>query len=201
MNATSSSGSLAAAGAVIAALLSSACCWLPFLLVALGASAVGVGSFFEAYRFWFLSGTFGLLGVAFYFVYFKTPKCAPGELCKAPDRRFSKLNRIMLWIATGFALTFAIFPNYFGELVSASSPPAQTAGTTKVVLHVEGMSCASCASGLKAALMKVPGVVGAEISYEEKRAVVQITTAKQAALIAAVVSLGYSATPTESQKK
>ena len=40
-------GLWATGGAVISAILSSACCWLPFLLIAFGASAAGVSGFFE----------------------------------------------------------------------------------------------------------------------------------------------------------
>ena len=43
-------GAWASAGAVVSAVFSSACCWLPLLLVAFGASAAGVAGFFEAQR-------------------------------------------------------------------------------------------------------------------------------------------------------
>lgn len=60
---------LATLGAVFTAILGSACCWLPLLLIAFGFSAAGVGSFFEQYRPYFLTATFALLGVAWYFTY------------------------------------------------------------------------------------------------------------------------------------
>ncbi|MCL6507784.1 MAG: helix-turn-helix domain-containing protein, partial [Bryobacteraceae bacterium] len=60
---------LATAGAAFTAVVGSACCWLPLLLIAFGFSAAGVGSFFESYRPYFLTVTFALLGVAWYFTY------------------------------------------------------------------------------------------------------------------------------------
>jgi copper chaperone CopZ len=60
---------LATLGAVFTALLGTACCWLPLLLITFGFSAVGIGSFFEQYRPYFLTATFTLLAVAWYFTY------------------------------------------------------------------------------------------------------------------------------------
>lgn len=48
-------------GVVVGAVLASACCWLPLLLVALGASTLGFAAFFESARPWFLGGTAVLL--------------------------------------------------------------------------------------------------------------------------------------------
>jgi len=48
-------------GVVIGAVFASACCWLPLLLVALGASTLGFAAFFETARPWFLGGTALLL--------------------------------------------------------------------------------------------------------------------------------------------
>jgi copper chaperone CopZ len=63
---------VATLGAAFTAVLSSACCWLPLLLIAFGFSAAGVGSFFEQYRLYSLTATFALLGIAWYFTH-RTP--------------------------------------------------------------------------------------------------------------------------------
>jgi copper chaperone CopZ len=60
---------LATLGAVFTAILGTACCWLPLLLIAFGFSAAGVGSFFEQWRPYFLAVAFALLAVAWYFTY------------------------------------------------------------------------------------------------------------------------------------
>jgi copper chaperone CopZ len=60
---------LATLGAVFTAIMGTACCWLPLLLIAFGFSAAGIGSFFEQYRPYFLAATFALLTIAWYFTY------------------------------------------------------------------------------------------------------------------------------------
>lgn len=45
-------------------------------------------------------------------------------------------------------------------------------------LHVEGMTCGSCAAAVKHVLKKVDGVKDAQVSYEEKSAVVTYDAAK-----------------------
>ncbi len=75
---------LATLGAVFTAIMGSACCWLPLLLIAFGFSAAGVGSFFEQYRPCFLTATFALLGVAWYFTYRTTIRRAWARLLGKP---------------------------------------------------------------------------------------------------------------------
>jgi hypothetical protein len=60
---------LATLAALFVAIVGSACCWLPLLLIAFGFSAVGVTSFFEQYRPYFLIVAFALLALAWYFTY------------------------------------------------------------------------------------------------------------------------------------
>jgi copper chaperone CopZ len=60
---------LASLASVFTAILASACCWLPLLLIAFGFSAAGVGSVFEQYRVHLLCATFTLLAIAWYLTY------------------------------------------------------------------------------------------------------------------------------------
>lgn len=78
---------LATLGAACTAILGSACCWLPLLLIAFGFSAAGVGSFFEQYRPYFLTATFVLLGVAWYFTYRHAFRNAWARLRGGPTAR------------------------------------------------------------------------------------------------------------------
>jgi hypothetical protein len=110
-------------GALTAAILSSACCWLPLALIGFGVSAAGVASFFEAYRGILLTVTIVLLGTGFYYVYLRKPKCAPGDACVVPSPRLLRINKIMLWGVTLFVVVFAAFPNYVGGFVSADEEP------------------------------------------------------------------------------
>ena len=164
-------GALATGGAVIAAVLSSACCWLPLLLIALGGSAVGVSGFFEKYRLYFLGATALLLAGGFYLVYFRKQACEPGSACAVPNPRLAKINKGMLWVATVLVSLFAFFPNYVGVLIGGDNQPisATPVGESRVYA-IEGMTCEGCATILDRTLSALPGVARAEVSYSAKTA-------------------------------
>ncbi len=173
-NYSQNAGSWATVGAVAAAVLSSACCWIPLLLIGVGASAAGVAGFFEAYRPYLLGATGLLLAAGFYLVYFRKPRCGPGGACAVPKSRLTRFNKVMLWVASGVALLFAFFPNYVGVLVGSGGGGD---GTTSAALsgesrtyQIEGMTCEGCATHIKARLARVPGVARVKLSYAEKRA-------------------------------
>lgn len=130
--ATRKAQTIAKAGALISAILASACCRLPLLLIAFGVSGGALAARFEAVRPVLLPVTFALLGMAFFFTYRKPRVAAAtasdgGESCGCPPevrRGFTikRMNRLMLWVVTVFVLAFAFFPNYVGFLLSGGGP-------------------------------------------------------------------------------
>lgn len=68
-----------------------------------------------------------------------------------------------------------------------------TAATKQVTLTVPTMDCATCPITIKAALLKVPGVSRAAVSYAKRSAVVSYDDARTdvAALTKATDSAGY----------
>ncbi len=54
----------------------------------------------------------------------------------------------------------------------------QVSDTATVRLHLSGMTCGSCATTARLALRRVPGVYGAEVSYEAATAVVRYDPAR-----------------------
>jgi copper chaperone CopZ len=161
-----------AAGAVMTAALSSACCWLPLVLLAFGASAAGVSGFFETYRPWLLAATAVLLGAGFSFAYFCRATCAPGSVCAVPHSRGQRFNLAMLWLAAAFTFALAGFPNCAGRLLTGGDHDSQvrSAGNTLLEFRIAGMTCAACAAGLEASLRKLPGVTASEVDYARHRA-------------------------------
>jgi len=195
-------GLWATTGAVVSAILSSACCWLPLLLIAFGASAAGVAGFVEAYRPYLLGATGLLLASGFYLVYVRKEKCAPGEACAVPHPRLQRFNKVMLWVATAVVLIFALFPNYVGYLLGNGNPHALAAAPASGesrIFRIEGMTCEACAVTLREHLGKVPGVARADVSFEEKSARVFFAAGQDApsegALRDAIQQAGYSGTP------
>jgi Cu+-exporting ATPase len=70
-------------------------------------------------------------------------------------------------------------------------------GESSVTLAVDGMTCASCVSRVEQALLRVPGVVRAEVNLATESASVALATRQidEAVLIAAVERAGYAARP------
>ena len=196
-------GMWSAGGALTAAVLSSACCWLPLALIGAGASVVGVAGFFETYRIHFLVVSALLLGTGFYFVYLRKPKCAPGEACAVPNRKLRRLNKVMLSAATVLVLGFAAFPNYVGYLLGGSEGNVAAQGTQVTRSYaITGMTCEGCSTHVEDAVEDVPGVTSAEVSYEEETLRVHLNAdahVTDAEIIAAVETLGYHAARKESE--
>jgi len=164
--------------AVGSAIVSSACCWLPLLLLAFGLSAGGVAGFFEAVRPYFLAAAVVFLGAGFYLAYLRQPACKPGEACAVPNRKRQRFNRGMFWVATAFVIAFALFPYYSPAMIRTLADPPASVGTdtaaigTTRVFQIEGMTCTACAAGLEVRLSKLAGVAEAKVSYESETATI-----------------------------
>jgi copper chaperone CopZ len=209
----SKAGSIAQAGALISAILASACCWLPLLLIAFGVSGGALAAKFEAARPVLLPVTFVLLGLAFHFTYRK-PKAVTAatsggeESCGCPPERsksftVKKLNKIMLWVVTAFVLAFSFFPNYVGYLFggSDSAHPRSDSGLVEWSMTVEGMTCQGCAAHIQSELLKIPGVLEAKVDYEQARAVIVATSeVAETDLRKVVDAAGYSISSAEKMK-
>ncbi len=198
-------GRLATGGALVAAMLASACCWLPLLFIGAGASVVGVAGFFEAYRFYFLGTTGLLLGAGFYYVYLRKPKCAPGEACEVPDPRLQRVNKTVLWIATVAVIGLASFPNYVSYLVGGAGNDVAAVESTldSRTYAVAGMTCEGCASSVGTAIETVPGVASARVSYPEKIARVFFqpgSVVEDSLVLGAIESVGYEAALQDPEK-
>ena len=194
---TSTGGIAASISAVLTAVASSACCWLPLTLIAFGVSAGGIGTWFERYRMPFLAMTFILLAISFYLVYFRAPTCEAEDECACHTKpgRFIKGS---LWVSTIIAIAFAAFPRYITAFITEDRPPsatqmAATTATTQTV-SIEGMSCKACAVSLQNDLNDLAGVVNASVSYESKSATLtldQTEPASEADIRKTITKAGY----------
>jgi len=99
---------LFAAGGILGAVVASACCVVPLVLVTLGIGGAWVGNLaaLEPYKPYFLGVTVLLLAAGFWHVYFKPkPACTDGSYCGRPTS--SRITKSALWIATALVLLSA----------------------------------------------------------------------------------------------
>lgn len=208
---TSRKEKLVWAGTVLSAVVASACCWLPLLLITVGVSGAAIGASFEKYRPLFMVVTFGFLAAAFYFAY-RPGVCATaveGATCCPPPggklKPLQRLNRAMLWVVTAVAAAFLFFPNYVGFVVNDDEPAIMEAGEANLVLSIEGMTCEACAVTLKRKLISVPGVGAVDVDYDQKQALIGFSkgaaTPDTSALLLAVEEAGYQGQIIDSEQE
>jgi len=102
------------AGGVLGAIAMSSCCILPLALFSVGVTGAWIGNLaaLYPYKLYFLVPTAGFLAAGFYLVYRK-PKadaCEVDGACAAPIS--SRINKVVLWGATGLTLAALAFPYY-----------------------------------------------------------------------------------------
>ena len=204
MKNTNKTGLLATSGAVVSAIASSACCWLPLSLLAFGMSAGGIAVWFEHYRLPFLIASGSFLAIGFYLVYARSPQCEPGSACATKDRRSARITKTMLWVSTAVVIAFAAFPKYIGTLLTitdSSSPQSMTQPVADVkaentprvdtqdtqpqapiapvadnntIIEIQGMTCEGCAVNLQHSLARLSGVNNAQVWF--KKGIAQLKT-------------------------
>ncbi len=210
---------IAKVGTVVSAIMASACCWLPLVLLAVGVSGAGIAATLETYRPLFIVVTVGFLAAAFYFTYRPKKAAAAGghgccatepsegeDCCAATGKRrfhMMSLNKAMLWVVTVLAVAFLFFPSYVGRLFGTGTGAVVTENLHRAVVQIEGMSCEGCATTVAQAIRQVPGVLAVEVSYEKQQAVVGVTAGHpipQEGILAALKQAGYSGTFVETSQ-
>lgn len=189
-------GILASVGAVVSAIFASACCWLPILLVAFGASSASLAGFLERYRVVFLGGAACLLGLGFYLLYSRKSQCGPNGACSVPSVRVQRFNRVALGIAAVLVIVAGALPKYVSVYLGATVAPSGELGERRA-FSLEGMTCEACAVTIRSELERLPGVASASVSYERKEVTITLNkgegAAADSAVIATIERAGYRA--------
>ncbi len=185
---------LVTSGSIIAAALSSACCWLPLLLVAAGLSAGGLAQAFAPLRPWLIALAVLLLAFAIWLN--ERPSRRAVCDCQPVLRRRRRLNRAMLAISAFGVFGFSLFPQYVGNVFGGRLARDVAPRGGNLTLRVDGMTCAGCAAGIEAAVLRLPGVVLADATYE--KGVLLVAASPGFALqvddlVRAVAQAGYTA--------
>jgi copper chaperone CopZ len=176
---------------VLSALLASACCVGPLLLIAIG---LGSGAAFIGHYHWFFQiGGLAVLTWA-WAKYLREKTVCDCEQTQMEGRRGAMLT---LLIATVIVLGFAGLN--ISRYVFAGVPPANekqlAAGISRTVIPVQGMSCATCEIAVRRALQRVNGVASAQVSARSNTATIDFDPSKTNPdqLVAVINSTGYRA--------
>ena len=95
-------------------------------------------------------------------------------------KRMAKISILVVGIGM-IALLASKNPNLMpseGFSVAAASDQTAAGGVERVTLKVDGMTCRSCVKPLQKALLKIPGVKNARVSYSAAQAVVECEKGK-----------------------
>ncbi|MDK8462331.1 mercuric ion transporter MerT [Marinobacter sp. SS13-12] len=107
-NSRSGRGPLAAGG--VAALLASACCLGPLVLITLGVSGAWISNLtaLEPYRPLFIGVALVAMFFAWRRIYRPEEQCRPGEICAVPQVRTT--YKVMFWGISVLVLIALVFP-------------------------------------------------------------------------------------------
>ena len=178
---------------ILSAILASACCIGPLLLVAIGvgSGAVWVGR----YRWFFVIG--GIAVLIWAWAKYRREK----TICDCEHKPMGGRRSVMLTLLITTVLVLGFAGLNISRYVFAGTPvAAQTQtqlanGLNRIVVSVEGLSCVTCEIPVRHALKRVDGVKSAHVSVATKTATVDYDPAKTnpKQLVVAINSTGYRA--------
>ncbi|AXS83666.1 MULTISPECIES: mercuric ion transporter MerT [Marinobacter] len=107
-DAKSGRGPLIAGG--VAALLASACCLGPLVLITLGVSGAWIGNLtaLEPYRPLFIGAALVAMFFAWRRIYRPAEQCQPGDICAVP--RVRTAYKVIFWGVAALVLVALVFP-------------------------------------------------------------------------------------------
>lgn len=200
-------GFLAQISSIVAAVLASACCWLPLVLMTVGISGGALSAFLGKWRPVMIPATFILLGIAFFYSYRKSKSSGKSynakeeNCCPANDKisaSHKKRNRKILWFVSILVIILAFIPDYIGVIFNEDSKSTHLSELDdfhKYIVKIEGMTCESCASQLKISLESIPNISNINVNYEKGVATIRYEgkgkTPDKIKILEAIENLGY----------
>lgn len=178
---------------ILSALLASACCIGPLLLVAIG---LGSGAAIVGRYHWFLL-IGGLVVLTWSWVKYLREKDACD--CTHQPMQGRRGALITLIAATVIVLGFVGLnvSRYVGAKPQADSAAARAVapGLARVVVPVEGMTCATCEIAVRSAVQRVSGVKSVQVSVATNKASVDFDPAQTGTeqIVGAINSTSYRA--------
>ncbi|MBI4167089.1 MAG: heavy-metal-associated domain-containing protein [Acidobacteria bacterium] len=118
-----------------------------------------------------------------------------------------RIRRITLWACIGLALITAVVVGVrevrrAREITPEHSPATSAVrASARAEIAIDGMDCVMCAAGLQNKLRTLPGVSKAEVSYQDKRALIEFDPAviARARLVEVIEGDGFKVVAQDSQ--
>ena len=179
---------------ILSAILGSICCVGPLLLITVG---LGAGTaVISRYRWLFIAAAMFVLALAWTKYFREKTRCA----CEQDTLQRRGSGAVTLLIATAIVLGFASMNTsrylFARTPASAQVQPELASGMNRIVIPLEGMTCATCEVAIRYALKSVNGVESARVSAAANTATIDYDQAKTnpQQLVAAINATGYRAT-------
>jgi mercuric ion transport protein len=159
------------AGGIGAAFTASLCCIGPVVFIGLGLGSFAAAGVFETLRPWFALVAIVALGFAWRQA-LRKQACADGE-CEIPAKS-RKGQVVLLSLVSLLSLVFLGYPSIANLMLNASEDTQLVMGpnSSELVVSIPSMDCAACAVGIQGELKKIEGIDSAQISYDNKQAVI-----------------------------
>lgn len=161
-----------------AGLIASLCCIIPLILIIFGLTSASVALKFVQYKPYFISLSVIFLVLSI-FVFFRKKE----EACCLPEEKFSKKwfigAAVGIHLLTFLILLYVLIPNIspFVHNLSSTESTASLINNSQELksqlhLKISGMTCSSCATGIKYELERLNGVIEAGVSFYQSRATI-----------------------------
>ncbi len=170
---------------MLTAITASLCCITPVLALIAGTSGIAsTFSWVDPFRPYLIGLTILALGFAWYQKL--SPKVTETQkdidcVCATDKKRKFIQTKTFLGIATLFAATMISFPDYahiFYPKQEKEVVIVKESNIQKVEFKIDGMTCASCAEHVQHDVNKLPGIIVATASYDNKNAVVEFDNSR-----------------------
>lgn len=184
-------------GGLLAGIGAAGCCLGPLALATFGLAGGGLLMALEDYRPWFIAAAVGSLAAGFWFSS-RTRKTAGADCgCELP--RPARTARLILWGASLVVALLVASPHLLAAWNRSVATGPSSAGAahrlTTVMIPITGMTCEGCATTIRQALMKLPGVVHAHVDAAAGSARVAFDSAEVSseAVVERIERTGYRA--------
>ena len=154
-------------------------CVPPVMTILRGYASRGDFNALSPWRPHLVIGAFALLGLAYLFAYRGARLAGRGPGGVHGRAALVAWSWRILGVAAALCVVFVFFPYYSGWVMRAmgrgpsSNRSLIQQSTVRVILTIEGMDCPVCAGGLQNNLRQIPGVRRAEVSFQDKQAILE----------------------------